>query len=48
VVVGANGVVKTIYNTMSGLNKAAASNIFFADTAKQARAHLQQRMLATA
>ncbi len=48
VIVGANSVVKTIYNTMANLNKHAASNIYFADSAKQARAHLNERMLARA
>lgn len=45
VIVGANGAVKTIYNTMASLNKTAAANIHFADTLKQARAFLQDRML---
>lgn len=44
VFVGANTVIKTIYNTMASLNPSAASSIYFADTLKQARAHLSERM----
>lgn len=44
-VVGANSVVKAIYSTMLTINKHTMSNIHFADTAKQARAYLNQRML---
>ena len=45
VIVGANSVIRTVYNTVAGMNRRAISNITFADSVKEARQHLHQRAL---
>lgn len=43
VVVGANNMIRMAYEAVAGINKRATSNVFFADSVKQARAILEQR-----
>ncbi len=45
VIVGANSMIRTIYNTVAGMNRRSISNITFADSLKEARQHLHQRMV---
>lgn len=40
-VVGANGAVRTIYNTLAPMNRRAVSNLHFVESLRQARAALQ-------
>lgn len=45
VIVGANGVVRTIYDTLSKLNPRASANIHFADTMNAAQQFLASRLV---
>lgn len=40
VIVGANRMVRSAHDTMSGFNRSSVSKVFFTDTVQQARDHL--------
>ncbi len=44
VILGANGIIKTIYTAFSTLDKRAQSDVYFADTIEEAREILAKRL----